>query len=90
MVHARLPERVFALHPGQADEDILQAMVERMPHMQRPGHIGRRHHNGVGLFSGLRIGSKATRRFPARHPASLSFGGIKRLGQHKTSNPCKT
>ena len=42
MVHARLPQHVLAAHALEADQDVLQRVVERMAHMQRAGDIGRR------------------------------------------------
>src|SRR5690606_3307358 len=67
MVHARLPEHVLAAHALEADENILQRVVEGVPHMERAGHIWRRNDDaeagrpvdpagsgakGIGLFPG--------------------------------------
>jgi len=46
MVHARHPQRVITLHPFEADNHILQGVVERVPHVQHAGDIGRRDDNG--------------------------------------------
>ena len=45
MVHARLPERVAPGLAAIAGEHILQRVVERMPHVQAAGDVGRRHHH---------------------------------------------
>jgi len=46
VIRARHPERVIALHPLKAYNDILQRIIQSMPHMQHPGYIGRRDNNG--------------------------------------------
>ena len=45
MVHARLPERVAPGLAAIAGEHVLQRVVERMPHVQAAGDVGRRHHH---------------------------------------------
>ena len=49
VIGAGHPERVEALHPFHADQDVLQRVVQRMPQVQGPGHIGRRNHDRVRL-----------------------------------------
>ena len=49
VVGAGLPEHVAPAHALEAAEDVLQRVVERMPHMQRARHIGRRDHDGIGF-----------------------------------------
>ena len=56
MVGAGLPQRVIPLHPVPAHQNILQRVVERMPHMQAAGHIRRRDHHGKRRMAGLGIG----------------------------------
>ena len=45
MVGARHPEDIIPLHPFPAAEDVLQGVVEGMPHMQGAGYVGRRNDN---------------------------------------------
>ena len=49
MVGARLPQHVAPAHALEADENVLNGVVEGMPHMERARHIGRRNDDGVGL-----------------------------------------
>jgi hypothetical protein len=46
VVHTGLPEHVLAQHALVADQDVLQRVVERVPHMQRAGDVRRRDHDG--------------------------------------------
>jgi len=41
MVGTRNPTSVLALHPGAANQHILNGIVEHVPHVQNPGHVGR-------------------------------------------------
>src|SRR5262249_46120144 len=50
VIGPRLPEHVAAAHAFEAREHVLQRVVERMPHMQRPRDIWRR--NDDALRSG--------------------------------------
>ena len=42
MVGADLPQRVVAAHPVVPDHEVHQRLLERMPHVQRAGDVGRR------------------------------------------------
>ena len=55
MVGAVDPERLAALHAPQADDHVLHRAVERVAHVQRPGHVGRRHgdHERLARVAGL-------------------------------------
>ena len=48
------PEGGIALHPLEADEDILQGVVQGVAHVQLAGDVGGRHDDGEGLL--LRVG----------------------------------
>lgn len=52
MVRARLPQHVLATHTLEADQDVLQRIVERMPDVERTGHVRRRDNDGKGLAPG--------------------------------------
>ena len=49
MVGAGLPKGILAIHPVVPDQDILKRESKRMPHMEAAGHVGRRHHNDIGI-----------------------------------------
>jgi len=83
VVGARLPERVPALHPAIADEDVLQSEGERMTHMQAAGHIGRRHHDRIGLGIRPRMRGESARILPERVKFRLDLGGSVSLVQHR-------
>ena len=57
VVRPRDPKGLVALHSPPANEHVLERVVERMPHVERAGHVGRRNDYGVGLFprAGLRL-----------------------------------
>ena len=40
------PARVVPVHPLVADDDVLQGVVQGVPHVQPPGHVGRRNDDG--------------------------------------------
>ena len=49
VVRARHPERIEALHPVIADEDILKRIVQGVAQVQRGGNIRRGYDDGVGF-----------------------------------------
>ena len=49
VVGAGLPQHVLAAHALEAAQDVLQRVVERVAHVQRAGHVGRRDDDAVGL-----------------------------------------
>ena len=78
VIGAGLPQHVAAAHALEAAEDVLQRVVERVPHVQRAGHVRRRDHDGVGLrIAPLRTpGAERLARFPHLADAALDFGGL--------------
>ena len=50
VIGARQPERAIPAHTLVTYDDVLYRLVERMPHMQLPRYVGRRHHDGERLF----------------------------------------
>src|SRR5690606_6373078 len=52
MVGARLPEHVLLQHAVEADQNVLNRIVERMPDMERTGDVGRRDDDGERLRTG--------------------------------------
>ena len=80
MVLPRLPQRVEAAHPVPAHEDVLQRVVEGVPHMQRAGHVGRRDHDGEGLGPrGIRPRRKGPCLVPFRRDPRFGLGRVKAL-----------
>ena len=54
MVCSGLPERIVALHPLKADQDILHGIIQRMPHVKLSRNIWGRDHNrkrGFGMIN---------------------------------------
>ncbi len=68
------PASVVAAHSGTSDQDILNGIVEHMPHVQDAGNVGRRDDNGV---SGSLIGrgTEGISIHPTRIPKSLYQAG---------------
>ena len=48
VVGSGLPQGVVTFHAMKACQRIHQRVLERVPHVQRPGHVGRRDHDRVG------------------------------------------
>jgi hypothetical protein len=79
MVHADDPQRVLALHPRVAGQDVLQRIVERMADVERAGNVRRRHDDGEGLgVAPLRAEQPLP--FPMFIPAGLDRARFERLG----------
>ncbi len=57
MVHARLPQHILAAHTLEANQYVLQRIVERMAHMQGARHIRRRDDDGEGFRARLGVGA---------------------------------
>src|SRR4029079_5091587 len=57
MIGARLPQHIAPAHPLEAAENILNGVVEGMPHMERARHIGWRDYDRerLGLGSPPRL-----------------------------------
>ena len=49
VVGAGHPAGVLALHTGAAHQDILDSLVEHMPHMEHTGNVWRRDNHGIRL-----------------------------------------
>ena len=55
MIAPRYPDDILAAHALVAHKDILERIVERMPHVQLPRHIRRRDHYAVGRTRLIRV-----------------------------------
>ncbi len=81
VVGAADPERLAPLHAAQAHDHVLHRAVERVAHVQRAGHVGRRHRDDEGLPRVVRLDREGLRRLPAREHRRLDGGGVvARLG----------
>ena len=90
VVHARLPEHVLAQHAMVAHQNILKRVVERVPHVQRAGHIRRRDHDAKRIP--LRLGAGASgeriRLCPACRDFRLYGRGVIGFFEHNRVTVC--
>ena len=70
VVAAGQPQRLVALHPLEAGQNILQRAVQRVSHVELAGDVGRRHDDGKGLLIGIRLRLEAV----AVHPQLVNAG----------------
>ena len=84
MIGARLPQHILAAHALEAAQDVLQRIVERVTHMQRAGHVGRRNHDAIGRRLGTLgpAGAEGAGGFPSRVNAALDRAGLIGLVNH--------
>ena len=93
MVGAWLPEHILAPHPLEANQYVLQRVVERMTHMERARHIRRWDDDGVGScarFNTFRVtGLKGAGGFPGFVEPFFNVLRTKCLFQHGKSRNFK-
>ena len=71
MVGAGHPEHFKSLQALVPAENILQGVVESMPHMQLPGHIGRGDDNTEGRLRAVKTGMKLIPLAPSRRTNAI-------------------
>jgi hypothetical protein len=71
VVGAGDPEGIEALHPFIADEDVLERVVERVPHVEGAGDVGRGDDDGEGSPFPFTSAWKETGVQPALEPFFL-------------------
>ncbi len=85
VIGAGLPEHIASAHALEAGQHVLQRIVERMPHVQRAGDVGRRDDDAerLGIAPLRTTGSKRARLLPSRHRcaprprrAGMSFSSL--------------
>ncbi len=77
MVRPQDPERIPPPHPVHPHQRILHRPIQCVPHMQRPGHIGRRNSNReVLLRRPLGLGVKIPSIHPFRKNPRLDLGRV--------------
>jgi hypothetical protein len=87
MVGARHPHRVETSHPVVAGQAVHDGLVERVPHVQRAGDVGRRQLDGERglaldrLAGAAGAGAAVASLFPQRAPAGLDRVRFEGLGQ---------
>ena len=74
VIGARLPQRGASVHPVVADQRVHDRVLERVAHVQRAGHVGRRNHDAVRLAGGG--GDEMSLPLPAFVPALLYLVGV--------------
>ncbi len=86
MVGAGLPQHVAAAHALEADQHVLQRVVQRVPHMERAGDVGRRDDDGEGLrpLAVAAVGSKGARVFPGAIDVAFEILRLIRFIEHGT------
>ena len=76
MIGTRLPEDVAALHATPTDQQVLHRAVERVAHVQRTRHVGRRQLDAVRLARGIRVGRKQIDLLPGGENPALDLRGL--------------
>jgi len=79
VVGAGQPEGGIALHPLLADQDVLQGVVEGVPHVQLTGDVRRRDHDGVGFFRRVGLGREIALFLPVCVQAGFCLGWLESL-----------
>ena len=74
VVGSHLPERVVAAHPVIADQGIHDGVLERVAHVYRTGHVGRRNDDAIALAMTGR--PEIARLLPAPVLAGFDFFGL--------------
>ena len=87
VVGARHPKRAAALHALEADQDILQRVVQRMSHMQLSGDVWRRDDNGVRVLGFIRFGVEIAALQPGCVYAIFDLLGVVKLVQFLFHRP---
>jgi len=72
VVGAGKPQRVHPDKAGAAHEDILQSVVEDVPHVQHAGDVGRRDHDAIGIPALAGLPTKRPGLLPEPVPAVLN------------------
>ena len=74
MVSTRYPAGILTFHTGTAHQDILNRIVQHVPHVEHTSHVGRWNDDGVGLTT-VWFARKELMLCPVLVPFSLDFCG---------------
>jgi len=90
VVGARQPEGLIALHPAEADEDVLQGFIQRVSHVQLTGDVRWRDYDGVRFFVRVWFSVKIAAVQPELIGAVLNLFRVVNLGKffHGVSSLC--
>ena len=80
VIGPRHPERFVALHPSPPSQQVLQRAVQRMPHVQRPGHVRQRNHDDMRRLGRIGVRIEVAAFLPKGKPFGFGGGGIVLLG----------
>ena len=80
MVAARHPQGIVALHAAPANQDVLQCIVQGMPHVQLAGYIWWRNNNAVRLLFRIHYSMKQLVLLPEAIPLLLKAFRVINLG----------
>ena len=58
VVRAGNPQGIVSLHPFITDQNILQRLIQRMPHVELSGHVWRRNHDSKRFSAPVRFRMK--------------------------------
>ena len=85
VIRPRHPERVPPLHAAPPHQDVLERVVEGVPHVQRGGDVRRRDDDGVGrtAIGIVRRGVEGSGLHPSLEDLGLDLGGLIRLGKFR-------
>ena len=86
MVGAGHPQGGVALHPLEADQDVLEGGVHGVAHVELAGDVGGRHDDGEGLFVRFPVALEAAILLPHLVDAALYLLGL--IGFGKFSVHC--
>ena len=78
VVGAGEPENFPAVHAGFAGEDVLDGVVEHMPHVQHAGDVGRGDDDGIRGLGGRGVGHKTLPVEP--EPVPFFLNGLRLVG----------
>src|SRR5690606_18084351 len=81
VIHAGQPQRLVPLHPPPADQRVLDGVVQRVAHVQRAGHVGRRDDDRERRLVAVRVGPEVSGRYPPLVPPLLDVGRLVLGGQ---------
>ena len=86
VIDARNHERGAALHPLVADQDILQSLVHRVPHVKLSGDVWGRHDDGEGLLVRVAFGLEEAVVLPEGIDSMLDLLRIVGFGEFSCHN----
>jgi hypothetical protein len=81
VIGAEHPQRLPSVHPLVTNEDVLERVVQGVPHMERARHVRGRVDDAVGLAGPGGVDVEVTARLPLAIPAKLGGGRIVAVGE---------